>query len=278
MQPVPPSNHHAPLRVAEDTWLIRQLQGEGEAPVAIYINSLVIKGKEPVIVDTGTVNNREHWLQDVGSLVDLEDVRWIFLSHDDHDHVGNLGQVLEACPKATLVTNWFSMERLATDIPLPFDRARWVNSGEFFNAGDRNLVAMTPPLFDSPTTRGLFDTHTGVYWAVDSFAAPVLEPVDDVAELDPAFWAESLSMGNRLNSPWHQWLDAAKWGAHVRNVRSLGIRTIASAHSAPIHGPLVDTAFDLLLPLAGAAPAPLPGQPDLEAIIAAGSLGVPEAA
>jgi len=246
--------------------------------VAIYINSLVIKGKEPVIVDTGTINNRQHWLEDVGSLVDLADVRWIFLSHDDHDHVGNLTQVLEACPKATLVTNWFSMERLATDMVLPLDRARWVNSGESFHVGDRTLVAMTPPLFDSPTTRGLFDARTGVYWAVDSFAAPVLEPVDDVAELDPTFWAESFSMGNRLNSPWHQWLDPVKWGAHVRNFQSLGIRAIASAHSAPIHGSLVDTAFDMLLPLAGADPAPLPGQPDLEAIIAAGSLGASEAA
>jgi hypothetical protein len=28
-----------------------------------------------------------------------------------------------------------------------------------------------PPIFDGPTTRGLFDERTGVLWGVDSFAA-----------------------------------------------------------------------------------------------------------
>ena len=28
-------------------------------------------------------------------IVDFADVRWIYLSHDDHDHVGNLAKVLE---------------------------------------------------------------------------------------------------------------------------------------------------------------------------------------
>ena len=43
---------------------------------------------------------------------------------------------------------------------------------------------MRPPIFDSPTTRGLFDPTTGVYWASDSFATPMLAPVRDVDELD----------------------------------------------------------------------------------------------
>ncbi len=54
------------------------------------------------------------------------------------------------------MTNRFFMDRLATDMVLLLHRARWVNSGESFHVGDRTLVAMTPPLFDSPTTRGLF--------------------------------------------------------------------------------------------------------------------------
>ncbi|CAN5844841.1 hypothetical protein BH23ACT1_BH23ACT1_03940 [soil metagenome] len=57
--PLPPFAHHAPLRLGPDTWLIRQLQGEGSAPMSIYINSMVIAGAEPVIVDTGTRGNRQ---------------------------------------------------------------------------------------------------------------------------------------------------------------------------------------------------------------------------
>ena len=31
------------------------------------------------------------------------DVRWVFISHDDHDHIGNLLELLDLCPQATLV-------------------------------------------------------------------------------------------------------------------------------------------------------------------------------
>ena len=88
--PIPPARHHEPIRLADDTWMIRQLLGEGHAPVSVYVNSMVILGKEPMIVDTGGFSNREDWVRDLKSLVDPEDVKWIYISHDDADHTGNL--------------------------------------------------------------------------------------------------------------------------------------------------------------------------------------------
>jgi flavorubredoxin len=162
-----------PERVAPDTYVIRQLAGEGVAPVAVHLNSMVITGDEPVIVDTCPSMTREAWMETVFSIVDPADVRWIYISHDDHDHIGNLPQVLELAPQATLVSTWFMVERLAADVALPLDRMRWVNDGESFSVGDRELVAVTPPIYDSPTSRGLFDPKTGVYWAVDALGNPL---------------------------------------------------------------------------------------------------------
>ena len=142
MQFLAPRFQHAHLKVAEDTYLIRQLTGEGEAPVSVYVNSLVILGKEPIIVDTGTKSNRKQWLQHVFSLVEPKDVKWVFLSHDDPDHTGNLLHCLEVCPDATLVTNWFTVERLATEYALPMTRMRWINDGDSFHVGDRALHAV----------------------------------------------------------------------------------------------------------------------------------------
>jgi hypothetical protein len=39
------------------------------APLRVYLNSMVIRGAEPVIVDTGTIANRAQWLDDVFGLV-----------------------------------------------------------------------------------------------------------------------------------------------------------------------------------------------------------------
>src|SRR5690606_12986430 len=143
------------------------------------------------------------WLDRTFELVDPVDVRWIYLSHDDTDHTGNLHQVLGACPNATLVTTSFMAERMSAEGMLPMDRMRWVNEGESFWAGDRELVAVVPPTFDSPTTRGLYDTSTGVYWAADSFGNPVTHEVSDVAELDPGFYRQAFVDMQRMLSPWH---------------------------------------------------------------------------
>jgi len=80
------------------------------------------------------------------------------------------------------------VERYTNCFEFPHHRCRWVMDGESFDAGDRTLHALRPPAFDSPTTRGLFDPTTRVFWAVDTFATPLPDPHAAIADLDPEFW------------------------------------------------------------------------------------------
>jgi flavorubredoxin len=264
----------APIRfcetqtIAPGTHVVRQLYGEGVNPFAIHVNSMVITGAEPMIVDCGPAVTRAGWLDHAFELVDPADVRWVYLSHDDSDHTGNLREVLDRCPRATLVTNWTSVERIGADYLLPLDRMRWVNDGESFTANGRRFVAVVPPTFDSPATRGLFDTATGVYWAADSFATPVTHEVDDVADLDPDFAREAFLQAQVGMSPWVRWVDEARYGAHLDRVRSLGASVVASAHAVTLHGDQVDTAFGWLHALRDVVPLPTPDQSVLDAMVA----------
>jgi flavorubredoxin len=257
-----------PYRVGEGTYVVPQLM---EAPPVglFYLNSLVIHGREPVIVDTGTLINRQQWQEHVFSLVDPADVRWVFISHDDADHTGNLMPVLEACPNATLVTTWFGVGRMADHYDLPMERVRFVRDGDDFDAGDRTLRAVRPPLFDNPTTRGLFDAKTGVYWASDAFAMNVPHAVEDIAALDRRDVKEALLLGARLISPWHAWLDSAKWNVHLRRVQTLPIETIASCHAPVIMTADVEWAFDVLRQAPEVEPWSEFSQDDLERWMAA---------
>jgi len=196
-------------------------------------------------------------------------VRWVFLSHDDTDHTGNLTQVLDGCPNATLVTNWFSVERMTTEVGLPLHRMRWVDDGERFDVGDRELIALRPPMFDSPTTRGLLETSTGVYWASDSFAAPVTAPADHVSDLDPDFWREGFSMINRTLCPWLTWVDSARWMSQVDRLRAADLTTIATAHGPVVTGTHVGQVLDLTAELPGQEPVVLPGQAALDEMLLA---------
>jgi flavorubredoxin len=261
-----PGNLPEPYQVAPDTWVIPELV-PAAPDTLVPLNSMVIAGAEPVIVDTGNELSRPQWLDHAFSIVDPADVRWVFLSHDDHDHIGNLSTVLEMCPQATLVTTHFTVERTVRAMELPMHRMQWINTGESFDAGDRTLVAVRPPIFDSPVTRGLFDSKTGVYWAVDTFAA--LQPGDqtDVDDVPVDLWEESLLMFNRMVSPWHEMLDPTRFGAYIDHVRSLPITTVAAGHSPALHGGRLERAWELLYRLPTMPAAPLLGNADLEAIL-----------
>ena len=257
-----------PYLIADDTWIIPELFTAGP-DMLISVNSMVIRGAEPTIVDTGGALNRERWLQQAWSIVEPGDVRWIFISHDDHDHVGNLLEVLDACPQATLVANFWIMERLRTEYELPLNRCRWVNDGESFDAGDRTFRAVLPPVFDSPSTRGLFDTSTRVLWASDCFASLLPQPVTDGAELDRDFWTQTFLMVHSLFTPWHPFLDQAKFDAHVDRTAELGALTVASAHGPVIRDTMVKEAIELVRQLPSFSPVPMFSQADLDGMLAA---------
>ena len=242
-------------------------RGEGVNPVAIHLNSMVITGREPVVVDTGAGVARDLWFEAVEAVVDPADVRWIFLSHDDPDHTGNLQEMLERAPQATLVTNWFTVERLSASFSLPMDRMRWVNEDESFHAGDRELRAIVPPAYDSPTTRGLLDTTTGVYWASDCFGTPVTHEVRDIAELDPGFFREAFLHFHRMVSPWHRWLDPVRYGRHLDMMRGLDASVAVGAHGPALRGRQIGSALNLLEELPHLPAATQPGHVDLEAML-----------
>ncbi|MET0143306.1 MAG: MBL fold metallo-hydrolase [Ilumatobacteraceae bacterium] len=257
----------APVKVAPDTYLIPNLAA-AEPGTFVPVNSLVILGGQPIIVDTGAPVHREQWLDMVYSLVDPDDIRWVFLSHEDGDHTGSLDQVLDGAPHATLVMNMFSTERLALERPVHLDRMIWREPGETFDAGDRRLRLVLPPIFDGPATRGLFDEKTGVLWSVDTFAALTTGAVHHVEDLPKDLYEESFMFFNSLISPWHQFLDPVRYNRHVDTAEALKPRVIASAHGPILVGDAIHDAFDRVRTLAGAPIIAPPGQTALDEILA----------
>ncbi len=189
-----------PEPIAPDTWLIPTLAAD-PAGGFLGAHSAVIRGREPIVIDTSVLFGRDQWLQNVFSVVEPEDVRWIFLSHDDHDHLGNLDPILDLCPNATLLANYAMTGRLFGDVELPLERMRWINVGESIDVGDRELAIVRPPMFDSPASRGLFDTSTGMLWAADSFGTSFPGAVYDADDIPAEVYDPSFELLNLLNTP-----------------------------------------------------------------------------
>jgi len=264
----PVTARHDPVEIANDTFVI-QATADAGGDVAVHMNAMVIRGPEPIIVDTGVPALRDRYLDDMFSLVDPEDVRWVFLSHDDVDHYGNLDAVMAACPNATLLTSWFQWERLGQLPGIAPHRMRWLDAGDTFEANGRTYVAARPPLFDSPTTRGLLDTATGVYWASDCFATMVPHAMANTAELDPAAWLAGCYVNAQQLSPWLTLVDPGRYHGIVERFSRLGATAIASCHSPTITGERIERAVQMLHDVIDLAPIEVPGQAVLDEMIAA---------
>jgi flavorubredoxin len=261
-----PKTRITPTEIAPDTFVLHEHHGEGEAPVSVALNSMVIRAAEPVVVDTGVGEGRDQYFEDLFSIVEPEDVRWVFISHDDIDHTGNLNELMARCPNAIAIVNWFIAERMGDTLQVPPTRQRWVGDGESFDAGDRTLYAVRPHVYDSPTTRGLFDPATGVYWASDAFATPMIVPVHDVAELDPSFWVEGMAMFDHYVSPWLSIADDVKFQRTLDRVEALRPTAIAGCHTPAIRAAQVEQAMAAARRLLSASVPPQPDQVVLEQI------------
>jgi flavorubredoxin len=254
--------------VTDDTWLVPTIAAEpGGAFIAVH--TMVIAGAEPVLVDTGCSLVRDQWEAQVFSVVEPADVRWIFLSHDDHDHVGNVLHALDRCPNATLVANYAIVSRLAGDLDLPFDRLRFLDPGESLVLPDRTLTVVRPPTFDSPASRALFDQATGVLWAADSFGSLLPGEAYERADVPDDLYAPSFDVLNAWNTPWLEWVDPVRFAAHVDAVAALPVEIAVSCHGPILRGGQIADAFARTVALANRPVPPMPRQSDLEALLAA---------
>lgn len=260
-----------PTEVAPETFLIRTAFAAADDPQTMYQSSMVIRGAQPILVDTGPAAASDLWLDTVFGLVDPQDVRWVFVSHNDSDHNGNVINVLAACPHATLITTSPAVARMTSSFDLPYRRMSWLRFGETFDAGDRTIEIIDPPVYDSPVTQGLFDRSTGVMWAVDAFAAvvPTVNPPTFAADLPQSEWEAALSGLGIAGNPWLEGTRTDWFSARLQALTSRSPSVVASAHGPALKGAHIDRAVQLYDALPGTTPPPGPGQDDLSALLAA---------
>ena len=208
------------------------LPGVGVLPVNAYL----LRSEQPVLIDTGIGFDTDQFLDAVASIVDLSDLRWIWLTHDDADHTGSIRQVMEAAPNARLVSHAMSALRMATWWAVPFERVHAIRFGDVLHVGDRSLRAVAPPLFDNPMSTGVLDESTGALFTVDAFGAILPEPVDDVADVPPEALAGGMLGWATTDSPWAHLVDRDRFASVLAGVRDLAPSRILSSHLPAAEG------------------------------------------
>src|ERR1700691_4980691 len=147
----------------------------------LAINAFVIHAAEPVLVDTGAVRESDDFMAALRTVIDPADLRWIWLTHTDFDHIGSLPRLLDENERSGGCTSLPGGGCSRSATPLPMARVYLVNPGQTVDVGDRTLTAVRPPAFDNPITTGLRDERSGIFFSSDCFGA-LLEEVAECAE------------------------------------------------------------------------------------------------
>ncbi len=207
------------------------------------VNAFLVEASEPVLIDTGLPALAECSVKSLGTLIDPADLRWIWLTHCDADHVGALEKLLALAPSARVVTNYLGMGKLSMRAALPPERFYLLNPGQSLDLGDRRLHAVAMPSYDAPETMGAFDPVTRTLFTSDCFGALLADelgdaPLQDAAAIDEEALASGLATWAMVDAPWLAHVESAWFRASVAELRRLGPDCVLSAHLPPARGKL----------------------------------------
>ncbi len=205
------------------------------------VHSFVIQAAQPVLIDTGLPALADDTVATLGESLDPADLRWIWLTHCDADHVGALERLLDLAPKARVVTNYLGMGKLSMRTPVPPERFYLINPGQSLDVGDRTLQAVSLPSYDAPETMGIFDSGSRSLFSSDCFGALLedrhgVAPVEDVDGIDAPSVARGMSTWAMVDAPWLTAVNEASFRSAVSQIKCLQPEHVLSAHLPPAHG------------------------------------------
>lgn len=207
------------------------LPGLGVLPV----NSWLIRARQPVLVDTGIAMLQDDFLRALESQIDPAELRWIWITHADADHVGNLRAVLALAPNARVATNYLGVGKLGLQ-GFPVERTWMLNPGQSLDVGDRQLTAFRPPVFDAPETMGFFDGHSRFAFSSDSFGAVLARPYESAAQIPAEALRDGMVLWAGIDAPWLPNVHAQGWAGMQAPLRGFAPRMLLGSHLPPATG------------------------------------------
>ncbi len=228
----------------------------------------MLHGDLPVLVDTGPVVERESFMTALESLIDPADLRWIWLTHTDGDHIGALGQLLAEYPDLKIITTFLGVGMMSVSDPLPMDRVHLVNPGQNITLGSRTLTALRPPTFDNPSTTGFLDTSSGVLFPSDCFGALLQDVPQNASDISDGDLREGQVFWATIDSPWMHAVDRGTLAHQLDAVARLEPSLILSSHLPAAPGGMIDRFLASLAAVPDAGPFVGPDQVALEQMLA----------
>jgi flavorubredoxin len=146
-------------------------------------------------------------------------------------------------------------------------RVYWLNSGDSIRIGDRRLTAVRPPLFDNPTTIGIYDDKSETFFSADCFGAIIPSPAKNANDVPEGNLAEGMISWASADCPWVHMVEPGVFSQSLDRIRQMAPKMILSAHLPPAQGKN-EQLLELLAGVPTSPPLVAPNQTALEQLLA----------
>lgn len=205
-------------------------------PPGLVFNQFLVTGEEPLLFHTGPRALFPTIAETLGTVLPVDQLRWITFGHLEADECGSMNQWLAAAPHAQVAHGLLGCSVSVNDMA---DRPpRPLADGEVIDIGGHRLRRIETPHVPHGWDAGLyFDDTTSTLLCGDLFTALGTGPAITDAELvGPALAAEDLFQATCLTPA---------TAATIRSLADLAPTTLALMHGPSYHGDCVSALTDL---------------------------------
>ena len=129
------------------------------------------------------------------------------------------------------------------------------------------MRAIRPPVFDNPTSIGIFDESTRTLFPVDTFGAILPGVAENAADFPEPELIGGMTAWTTFDSPWTHLVDRGRFTEVLDGVRKLGAVNVLSSHLPASTGQL-DAFLKIIESVPDAEPFMPPDHAAFDAIVA----------
>jgi len=186
-------------------------------------NSYFINAEKKAVVETTKAKFWDAWLAKIKAVTNPSEIEYIILDHTEPDHSGNLENLLNLAPGATVVGSGNAIRYLEDIVSIPFKSIK-VKDGDTLDLGNKTLKFISAPNLHWPDSIYTWLVEDGVLFTCDSFGAHFCteEMFDDLV---PGYDDSFKYYFDVILKPYSKFMLKA-----IEKIRPLDISVIATGH------------------------------------------------
>ena len=206
----------------------------GHEAVRVYV---LLNNGRPILIDCGSHLHRYSLMQELEEVLDGSTPEYVFLTHTELPHSGNLPQIASKWPDIKVMVSHIMTRYIEIAPVLPLDQITTVFPDTTLELAGRKLLFLSALLKDQPSTHWIYDLKTRTLFTGDGFGYyHPAEKCDQFADEIEGGIREEQFRAYHINVFRHmRWVIPEKFNADLDKVfQKLDVSILAPTHGDAI--------------------------------------------